>query len=311
MSDGNPSQRLMPPGIAPDLLAAIQTDFLRGWQSLVEQAGRGALEAPADRRFSSDAWLSHPQSLFAAHAYLLVAHTLQRMADGADVDHATRARLQFSVMQWVEACSPSNFLASNPQALQALVQSGGDSLQKGFANLLNDLKRGRITQTDESAFAPARNLAMTPGAVIYENALMQVIQYQPQTPQVHARPLLMVPPCINKYYILDLQPANSLVRHAVQAGFQVFMVSWRNPRADDADGIDHKTWDDYVEDGVLQAIRVVRALTRQPQINALGFCVGGTLLACALAVARERGEDPVSSLASAERHLQQCYRAYV
>ncbi|HEX7385741.1 MAG TPA: class I poly(R)-hydroxyalkanoic acid synthase [Castellaniella sp.] len=296
MGDGNPSQPLNSPRVAPDLLAAIQSDFVSGWQSLMDQARRGVLSAPDDRRFSSDAWLRNPQSLFSAHAYLLVARTMQRLANASDLSHSVRARLQFSVMQWVEACSPANFLASNPKALQALAESGGASLQQGLSNLLNDLRRGRITQTDESAFAPGRNLAMTQGAVVYENALMQVIQYQPQTSQVHVRPLLMVPPCINKYYILDLQPANSLVQHIVQAGFQVFMVSWRNPQAGDTDGIDHKTWDDYIEQGVLQAVRVVQALTREPQINALGFCVGGTLLACALAVARARGEDPVAAL---------------
>ncbi|CAM5217486.1 Polyhydroxyalkanoate synthase OS=Castellaniella defragrans OX=75697 GN=HNR28_003207 PE=4 SV=1 [Castellaniella defragrans] len=296
MSDGNPSQRLTPAGVSSDLLATIQSDFVQGWQSLMDQARRGELGAPKDRRFSSDAWLTHPQSLFAAHAYLLVARTMQRLADAADVGQAARARLQFSVMQWVEACAPSNFLATNPRALQALMQSGGDSLQQGLSNLLGDMRRGRITQTDESVFEPGRNLAVTPGAVVYENELMQLIQYRPQTPQVHERPLLMVPPCINKYYILDLQPENSLVRHAVQAGFQVFMVSWRNPRPEDSDGIDHKTWDDYVDEGVLRAIQVVQDLTRGPQINAMGFCVGGTLLASALAVARARGEDPVAAL---------------
>ncbi|WP_291769155.1 class I poly(R)-hydroxyalkanoic acid synthase [Castellaniella sp.] len=286
----------MSPGIAPDVLASIQSDFVRGWQSLTDQARRGDLPVPEDRRFASDAWLAHPQSLFAANAYLLLARTMHRLADAADVGRAANARLQFSVMQWVEACAPSNFLGSNPQAMQALLQTGGDSLQQGLANLLRDLQRGRITQTDESAFEPGRNLAVTPGAVVYENTLMQVIQYQPQTPKVHAKPLLMVPPCINKYYILDLQPANSLVLHAVRAGFQVFMISWRNPRVGDTDGIDRKTWDDYIEDGVLQAIRVVQDLTREPQINTLGFCVGGTLLASALAVARARGQDPVAAL---------------
>jgi polyhydroxyalkanoate synthase len=286
----------MSSGIAPDVLASIQSDFVHGWQSLMDQARRGDLPVPEDRRFASDAWLAHPQSLFAANAYLLLARTMRRLADVADVGHAANARLRFSVMQWVEACAPSNFLGSNPQAMQALLQTGGASLQQGLANLLRDMQRGRITQTDESAFEPGRNLAVTPGAVVYENALMQVIRYQPQTPQVHAKPLLMVPPCINKYYILDLQPANSLVLHTVRAGFQVFMISWRNPRAGDTDGIDRKTWDDYVEDGVLQAIRVVRDLTREPRINTLGFCVGGTLLACALAVARARGQDPVAAL---------------
>jgi len=296
MTDRNSSQRWAPPGVAPARLATIQSDFIQAWQSLLQQSRQGTLTPPADRRFSSEAWAGNPQALFAAHAYLIVADAMQRLAQAADLENAARERLCFSVMQWVEAAAPSNFLASNPDALKALVDSGGESLHKGLANLLRDLMRGRITQTDESAFVPGENLAITPGSVIYENALMQLIQYRPQTAKVRRLPLLMVPPCINKYYILDLQPANSLVRHAVQAGFEVFMVSWRNPLPQDQDGVEGKTWDDYVEDGVLRAIGVVREVTRQPRINALGFCVGGTLLASALAVARARHEDPVAAL---------------
>lgn len=279
-----------------DRMAAVQADFLQSWQDLLARAGQGALTPLSDRRFSSDAWTADPQSLFSAHAYLILSRALERLAQEADVSEAVRERLQFAVMQWIEAAAPSNFLVSNPDAVQALIRTGGASLQQGMANLLRDLRRKRITQTDESAFAPGDNLAITPGAVIYENPLLQIIRYQPAGEQVHQRPLLMVPPCINKYYILDLQPANSLVRHAVQAGFQVYMVSWRNPRADDTDPIDTLSWDDYVEDGVLRAIQVVRDITRQPQINALGFCVGGTLLSTALAVARARGQDPVAAL---------------
>ncbi|WP_345797579.1 class I poly(R)-hydroxyalkanoic acid synthase [Castellaniella sp. MT123] len=286
----------MPPGVSSERLAAIQSDFLQAWQSLLDQTRQGALTPLSDRRFSSDAWSTNPQALFSAHAYLIMTNALQRLAQAADVGDAARERLQFSVMQWVEAAAPSNFLASNPDALRTLVRTQGASLQQGLANLVTDLRRRRITQVDESAFVPGENLAITPGAVVYETPLMQVIQYRPQTTQVHQIPLLMVPPCINKYYILDLQPANSLVRHALQAGFQVYMISWRNPRPGDTDGIDTRTWDDYIQDGVLRAIQVVQDISRQPRINALGFCVGGTLLSTALAVARARGQDPVAAL---------------
>ncbi|MDY0309145.1 MAG: class I poly(R)-hydroxyalkanoic acid synthase [Castellaniella sp.] len=296
MTDRNSSQVQAPSWVSPVQLAAIQSDFIQAWQSLLDRFRQGLLAPPADRRFSSDAWAGDPRALLSAHAYLIVADTLQRLAQAADLEAAARERLKFTVMQWVEAAAPCNFLVSNPDALQAAADSEGDSLQRGLVNLMRDLARGRITQTDESAFTPGENLALTPGAVVYENALMQLIQYQPQTPKVRRRPLLMVPPCINKYYILDLQPANSLVLHAVQAGFEVFMVSWRNPLPGDTDGIQRKTWDDYLEEGVLRAIQVARDVTRQPQINALGFCVGGTLLASALAVARARGEDPVAAL---------------
>lgn len=284
------------PGISPAELAGIQSDFMRAWQDLARQALTGQLQPPADRRFSSDAWAGSMPAMFSAHAYLLMSDAMQRMVRQANVPESVRERLDFAVMQWTEALSPANFLASNPEALQAMIDSGGASLQRGMANLLHDLQRGRITQTDESAFEPGKNLAISEGAVVFENELMQLIQYRPQTPQVHQLPLLMVPPCINKYYILDLQASNSLVLHALQAGFQVFMISWRNPRADDTDGIDLKTWDDYVDDGVLRAIDVVSSISRQPKINALGFCVGGTLLVTALAVARARGHDPVAAL---------------
>jgi polyhydroxyalkanoate synthase len=296
VGETNSSRQTDPHAAAADRVAAIQSEFLQAWQSLLAQAGRGALAPVSDRRFASDAWSGNPHALFSAHAYLILARAMQQLAEAADVGDAARERLRFAVMQWTEAAAPSNFLASNPDALQALLRSGGESLQRGLANMARDLRRRRITQTDESAFAPGENLAMTPGAVVYENPLMQLIQYQPQGARVHQRPLLMVPPCINKYYILDLQPANSLVRHALQAGFQVYMVSWRNPRPDDDDGIDTRTWDDYVQDGVLRAIQAVRDISGQGQINALGFCVGGTLLATALAVARARGEDPVAAL---------------
>ncbi|WP_066456531.1 class I poly(R)-hydroxyalkanoic acid synthase [Castellaniella caeni] len=296
MGDTNSSRHDVVSCIASERLAEIQSRFLLAWQALLEQSQSGQLAPLADRRFASDAWSSSPQALFSAHAYLILAQTLQQLAQAVDVDPAARERLQFSVMQWVEAAAPSNFLASNPDALKAMIDSGGQSLLRGLGNMMADLQRGRITQTDESAFAPGQNLAVTPGAVVFENELMQVLRYQPQTAQVHQRPLLMVPPCINKYYILDLQPANSLVLHAVRAGFDVFMISWRNPRADDGDAIDTRTWDDYIEDGVLRALRVASDLSGQPQVNALGFCVGGTLLSTALAVARARGQDPVAAL---------------
>jgi len=276
--------------------AAIQQNFMRAWQDLLRDARRGTLKPPADRRFSSAAWAASPQALFTAHAYLITAEALKEMAEAARLDDAARERLQFAIMQWVEAASPSNFLATNPDAQKRLIDTRGESLQRGLANLMHDLQRGRITQTDEHAFQPGVNLAITPGGVVYENALMQVIQYSPQVERTHRIPLLMVPPCINKYYILDLQPANSVVAHALQAGFDIFMVSWRNPRPDDVDGTDTRTWDDYLEQGVLQAMQVVSKITRQRKINVLGFCVGGTMLASALAVARARGGDPVASL---------------
>jgi polyhydroxyalkanoate synthase subunit PhaC len=188
--------------------------------------------------------------------------------------------------------SPANFLATNPEAHQKLIETKGESLTKGLANLLGDIQKGHISLSDEKAFEVGRNLATTEGQVVYENALFQLIQYAPLTKTVHERPLLMVPPCINKYYILDLQPENSLVRYAVEQGNTVFLVSWRNPDQ----SLANTTWDDYIEKGVINAINIACAIGKQDKLNVLGFCVGGTLLSTALAVLAARGEHPAAGI---------------
>lgn len=296
MSPSFPPEWPAPVSVAPDKLAGIQAQFSDDWAHMVSSAGQGTLEPPADRRFSGAAWSEDPGALIMAHTYLLSVQALNQMVEAANVTESVRKRLRFSVMQWVDAMSPSNFLATNPDAQHTLIQSRGESLRLGIGNLLEDLRKGRMSQTDESSFELGRNIGVTEGAVVFENAYMQLIQYAPQTPKVYERPLLIVPPCINKFYILDLQPENSFVRHAVEQGFTVFMISWRNPLASDDDGIDTAGWDDYLQEGVLAALDVASDISRQEQINALGFCVGGTLLACALALARARGKNPVGSL---------------
>lgn len=255
----------------------------------------------------------------ALHA--LNARLLTQMAEAVQADAKTRARIRFGVDQWVAASAPANFMAFNREAQRKAIETQGRSVAQGLQNLLHDLGRGQVSMTDASQFEVGRNVATTPGAVVYENELFQLIEYQPMTEQVHARPLLLVPPCINKFYILDLQPANSLIRYALTQGQRVFVISWRNPPVDPADP-DHaslaaKTWDDYVEHAVIRAITVTREIAAhkpqkhhksdtagsdteqadgQGQINALGFCVGGTLLGTALAVLAARGEKPVASL---------------
>ncbi|CAB3675693.1 Poly(3-hydroxyalkanoate) polymerase subunit PhaC [Achromobacter pulmonis] len=282
--------------VAPDVLADIQAEFSREWQRLCDDARRGALAPPSDRRFAGEAWAANGQHLLMAHTYLLSARAMSRMVDAAQVSEPMRDRLRFSIMQWVDALSPSNFLALNPDAQRSIVESAGRALNEGLANLLGDVKKGRITQTDETQFEIGRNVATTPGDVVFENALFQLIQYKPVTATVHQIPLVIVPPNINKFYILDLQPENSFVRHALEQGFTVFLISWRNPLASDTDGIDRATWSDYLDDAVLQALRVASDISGQPQVNALGFCVGGTMLASALALAEARGEHPVAAL---------------
>ncbi len=295
--NANSAAVLSPPGLPfdPEKWAALQESYLQRlgvlWQDFVEHPERTS--APiADGRFADPAWQENSLAAFMARAYLLNAEFLAQMAANVAAEPKLKARLCFSIAQWIDATAPSNFLAFNPKAQRRLVETRGQSLSDGLRNLLADVGRGRISQVDESAFEVGRNVATTSGAVVYENALMQLIQYQPLTPSVRTRPLLIVPPCINKYYILDLQPQNSFVRYCVEQGNTVFLVSWRNPHEELA----QLGWDDYVERGPIAALQVVRRISGQPDPNALGFCVGGTLLATALAVMGARGEPPVASL---------------
>ena len=280
--------------IPAERLQKLQADYSREAMELIQQAATSATRAPElkDRRFSAEAWSAAPAYAFTAAWYLLNARYLQEMVDALDTEPKMRERIRFAVQQWTAAASPSNFFALNPEAQKTLLDSKGESLRQGVMNLLGDLQRGKISQTDESRFVVGENLANTEGSVVFENDLLQLIQYKPRTATVRERPLLIVPPCINKFYILDLQPENSLVAHGLDSGHQVFLISWRN--ADQS--IAHKTWDDYIGEGVLTAIETVSKISGREQINTLGFCVGGTMLATALAVAAARGEHPAASM---------------
>ena len=284
-------------------LAKIQADYMNSaaevWnQSLHALGGEQAAAAAsprspvADRRFGSPEWMAHPASAFTAQMYLLNARTLTQMAESVEGDAKTKARIRFAVQQWVDMASPSNYLALNPDALKKAVDTHGASITTGMHHLLQDLQKGHVSQTDESVFEVGRNVATTAGSVVFENELFQLIEYKPLTAKVHERPMLFVPPCINKYYILDLQPENSVIRYTVEQGHRTFVVSWRNPD----ESLVHKTWDDYIEQGPIAAIRTVQAISGQDSINTLGFCVGGTLLSTALAVLAARGEQPAHSV---------------
>jgi polyhydroxyalkanoate synthase len=214
------------------------------------------------------------------------------MADSVQGDEKTRERLRFAVQQWVAAAAPSNYLPLNPEAMELALKTKGESITQGLQHLLSDLRQGHMSQTDETVFEVGRNVATTEGSVVFENELFQLLEYKPLTKTVFERPLLMVPPCINKYYILDLQPENSLIRHAVSQGHRVFVVSWRN--ADEE--VAQKTWDHYIEDAAIKAIGLVQQITGTKTINTLGFCVGGTILATALAILAARGEKPAASM---------------
>lgn len=274
----------------PQKIQKIQTDYFKDAAELWNQSLHNSLQVK-DRRFSSQAWSANPLASFNAAAYLLNARTLMSLADAVDADAKTRARVRFAVEQWVAASAPSNYLAMNAEAQQKAVETKGESIAKGIQNLVHDMEQGHVSMTDESLFEVGKNVATTEGAVVFENEFFQLIEYKPLTAKVYERPFLLIPPCINKFYILDLQPENSFIRYAVSKGHRTFVVSWRNPD----DSMSGKTWDDYIDNAAIEAIHTVKAITGAPKINALGFCVGGTILSNALAVLAARDDDSVAS----------------
>jgi polyhydroxyalkanoate synthase len=214
------------------------------------------------------------------------------LAEASTLEGQAKAKLLFFTHRYLDAISPANFAATNPEVLKLVAATGGENLARGLRNLLADLAKGRISLADEAAFEVGGNLAVTPGAVVFENEVMQLIQYAPLTETVHERPLLVVPPCISKYYMLDLRPENSFVRYCVGEGYTVFLVSWRNPPLE----LGHLTWEDYVSQGVMKAIDVMLDVAGTGTANALAFCVGGTLLASAVAVMRAQGDARIASV---------------
>ncbi|HEY9194358.1 MAG TPA: class I poly(R)-hydroxyalkanoic acid synthase [Methyloversatilis sp.] len=249
---------------------------------------------PADRRFRAPEWSNSPYFDYLRQAYAVNSAFVRDCVEAAPVaDGRAKDRLRYLSKQMIEAMSPANFAATNPEFIQTALRTEGESIRRGMENLLRDLQQGYISMSAPGAFEVGRNLAVTPGSVVFENELIQLIQYAPQTSEVYAKPLLIVPPCINKYYLMDLQPENSLVRFLVEQGITVFLVSWRNPDK----SLAHLTWEDYLRLGPLTALDVVRDISGDPQPNTMGFCVGGTVLTSALAVACGRGEKPVASVA--------------
>lgn len=288
--------------IKPEVIEQLKNAYMAKLTGLWADFMAGKVPEVKDRRFAAPAWHASPLSAFNAAAYLLNGEFLTAMADAVEATPHQKQKIRFAVQQIVDAMSPANFLATNPDAQQTLIETKGESLAKGLSNMLADMQKGRISQSDEKAFEVGRNVATTPGTVVFENALFQLIQYTPATATVHQRPLLMVPPCINKFYILDLQPENSLVRYAVEQGNTVFLMSWRNADM----SMQHITWDDYVEQGVIEAIRVTQDISGQEKLNMFGFCVGGTIVSTALAVLSARGQDPAASLTLLTTFLDFC-----
>ncbi|MEB0225749.1 class I poly(R)-hydroxyalkanoic acid synthase [Pseudomonas sp. 10S4] len=273
-------------------LDSLQSDYQLQWGDLGQRLMTGQPFTFEDRRFASGNW---SQPLFGSLAafYLLNAGFLLKLLDKLPIkEKKPRQRLLYLVEQAIAAGAPSNFLASNPDALQRVVETQGASLLTGLLHLASDLKEGKMRQCDSNAFKVGDDLATTPGEVVFENELFQLIQYYPQTETQYRRPVFVVPPSINKYYILDLRPDNSMIRHLLQQGHPVFLMSWRN--FDQAHA--NTTWDDLIETGIIKGLQVTREISGEQRPNCVGFCIGGTLLSTALAVLAARGDKEIASV---------------
>ncbi|WED43218.1 PHA/PHB synthase family protein [Legionella cardiaca] len=284
----------------PEQVWQMQIAYWQDAMGLVQDQFNHWLEGKAmpidDRRFSGDEWVNNPFFNLLSQHYLLASEHLNSLFAHLDYgDKQLAKRVQFFTRQYLDALSPANFLHTNPQLMAETIQSHGKNLLRGLQNLLTDLETGSsrliIKMTDTDAFKIGENIATTPGKVIYRNDMMELIQYTPQTDKVNTIPLLIVPPWINKYYILDLSPHNSLIGWLVQQGITVFVISWVNPDASYAE----KGLYDYLNEGPLTAIQTIKKQLKVEQVNILGFCIGGTLNACMLAYLKALKENPIRS----------------
>lgn len=292
---------LADPTKVADMQLKLWRDYASLWQnSMMNLFGGHAqpvIEPPqGDRRFKHDDWQKNFLFDYIKQSYLIAAKHLHRTVGTVEgLDEQTARKVDFFTRQYIDALSPSNFVLTNPEVLRETVASGGQNLVKGLSNLLEDLNHGggkvKVKMTDASAFQVGGNLAATPGKVVYQNELMQLIQYSPLTPRVYRRPLLILPPWINKFYILDMREKNSFVRWATEQGHTVFIASWVNPDATYA----KKTFDDYLLDGPLAALDAIEKATGEREIDAIGFCLGGTLLASALGYMAAKKDDRIKS----------------
>ena len=271
-----------------DSMFNIQKQQLALWSKLIEQSSTQTTPV-----IDSDQIEQVKEQIFEyiKKSYIATTGTLTEMAKNSGLEPHEQEKLNFYTKQYSEAMSPDNFAMTNPEVIQEAIDTKGQSLVNGLKNLMQDMEKGRISMTDESAFSLGENIATTEGAVVYENELFQLIHYKPQTTEVYAKPTLIIPPCINKYYILDLQPHNSFVNYCVEQAQNTFLISWVNPTK--AQG--HLSWDDYIENGVINAIDIVKKITSSNSINAVSWCVGGPLLASTLAILHHRKVKSVSS----------------
>jgi len=286
------------------LQLSLYQNYLNLWANVADSMmGREvqpvATPERGDRRFKHQAWEEHFVFDYIKQSYLLTANIMlehvAEVASAAELDEGTQAQVSFYTKQFLDALSPTNFPMTNPQVLEETIATNGENLINGLKNILADIERGngtlKISMTDKSAFEVGKNLAMTQGQVVFRNRMIELIQYQPTTKQVQAMPLLIAPPWINKFYILDLQPENSFVKYAVDQGFQVFMISWKNVDESYRD----TGFEDYLKDGLSAAIDATLNITKQKQLNAIGYCIGGTLLAAGLSVFKAKNDTRVAS----------------
>ena len=257
----------------------------------------GRLALARDKRFAAPEWHTNPVYRTLKEIYLLASDWLLQQGDADDMDEAERQRINFHLRQFVDAMSPTLMLMSNPSLFDKAIETGGASVAAGAPNLIADLNAGPPEHGRRGGLRPGRNLALTPGKVVHRNRLIELIQYAPTTEKVHKTPLLILPPWINKYYILDMQPKNSMVRYLVEQGFTVFVISWKNPDA----SMDEIGIEDYMDLGPLEASDVVREITGSPTVNAMGYCIGGTLLTMTLACSRPRATSGSTRPASWSR----------
>ena len=290
----------------PQKMMEVQTafwnDYMQLWQSSMHRFFGGEAEKPmmdssGDRRFKDQVWSESVVFDFIKQSYLLTAQHLQKAVHEAEggLDEKEAHKVEFYTKQFIDAMSPSNFVMTNPEVLRATLETGGENLVKGLENLLEDIEVGhgqlKIRMTDTKAFEIGKNIALTPGSVVFQNNMMQLIQYNPSTEKVAKTPLLILPPWINKFYILDLQPENSLIKWAVDQGFTVFVVSWVNPTAE------HKNtgFAEYIKDGVFAALDAIEKATGEKEANVVGYCIGGTLLATTLAYMKAKKDTRIKS----------------
>ncbi len=277
-------------------------DYMRLWQSttqrmLGQQVDPVAVPERGDRRFKDPAWNENLLFDYIKQSYLLASRYLVESVElGDGIDPKSKHKLDFYTRQFVDAMAPSNFALTNPEVLKTTLDTRGENLLRGLKNMLDDLERGRgklnIKMTDYDAFELGRNIGTTPCKVVYQNELMQLLQYEPMTEQQHKTPLLIVPPWINKFYILDLQAKNSFIRFAVEQGYTVFVISWVNPDERYA----NKSFEDYMKAGPLEALDLVEKATGERQVTAIGYCLGGTLTEATLAYMKAKGDDRIKAL---------------